>query len=193
MANSYFLKILVFISSFFLFSCSHFQKNEKNTNINIVIHLHEKDSFYNISYKWIFSKMLLQNGNIKAELKNIEFNSNFEQINISQKDDLKKLTDLVNDNNIHIFFIKELKSNNKKEVLRGFFYFRERCKKIILISDKANRSTIAHEIGHFFGLEHSTDSLNTMSTKQRKKNSKFNEKQLKFMKRQIIKNKLFCY
>lgn len=102
----------------------------------------------------------------------------------------------VNDGRIHIFFIDEFYLYGEIRNTNGLHVHINYCRSVILIKRDTDKLTIAHEIGHFFGLEHFFDNqLNIMSSPffGRKKDAYFLKWQIDKIIKDIYQREMLCY
>ncbi len=76
---------------------------------------------------------------------------------------------------VHIAVAGPLRRPRKRATTRGSWLPRQR---VIVLSTEANRTTLSHEIGHAFGLEHERAAKNLMCSCDRDPQARFSELQL---------------
>jgi hypothetical protein len=90
---------------------------------------------------------------------------------------------------IHIIVIdKAYKDDtpNSKEVGGLHAARSQRCIQFIMITDNKRKDTLVHELGHFFGLNHSRDQANIMNGNERKSQASLTTEQINKMRRGAI-------
>ena len=98
---------------------------------------------------------------------------------------------------IHIFIVDKIidvKDGNVSTV--GFYHYdgKNKCKRSIYLTLSAKSITLAHELGHFFGLDHVNDIDNIMHAplNRRRKSAGFSQKQIKAIVKSAKKYEVKC-
>jgi hypothetical protein len=88
---------------------------------------------------------------------------------------------------INVFVVQRLKDIDRKDRFISGVHWRLRRqlnRRYIILSEKASATTLAHELGHYFGNRHSPIDNNIMSYKRSNPNSvRFNKKQGRTLRR----------
>lgn len=79
------------------------------------------------------------------------------------------------DDGVHIAIAGPLRRPRKRASTRGSWLPRQR---VIVLSTEANRTTLSHEIGHAFGLDHEPAAKNLMCSCDRAPGARFSQLQL---------------
>jgi len=85
------------------------------------------------------------------------------------------LAELGTDRGVHIAIAGPLRRPRKRATTRGSWLPRQR---VIVLSIEANRTTLSHELGHAFGLEHERAAKNLMCSCDRDPQARFSDMQL---------------
>ncbi len=98
---------------------------------------------------------------------------------------------------INVYFVNDIVSNST-EYLAGIYYYLMSSpdSDYIVISSIASKSTLIHEFGHYFGLDHENkDSENIMNENRDRDNNNlhFLQEQINKMKMKLILNKMIKY
>lgn len=97
------------------------------------------------------------------------------------------------DGKIHVFFVHKILENGKDAKLNGVYFTKGACNSFILIQDRTDIITIAHEIGHYLSLEHvKDDTLNVMNDERRIQEADFEPQQINKMRRKIREQRILC-
>lgn len=165
--------------------CAHkFEKQDKEI-ISVVIHARSKhDIEVLLPILLRYSSPILADA--KVHLRIVE--TNFDVPKLSTKyEDLDEFLKY-DDGNVHVFFVHEYIKFLQVQVA-GVRFSENLCSQVIIITDKTSKTTLAHEIGHFFGLYHHSDHGNIMHSGKRDKWPLFNYSQINKMHANIEKRK----
>jgi hypothetical protein len=84
---------------------------------------------------------------------------------IATTDDRDSLAPLAAaDGTVHVFVVEKVADKDKDGVIGGVTWMHGRRRYIIVSHDDAKDDTLAHELGHFFGLSHTTDPHDLMTS-----------------------------
>lgn len=195
--------IAILLSLAFISTCAgnnHVLKHENYNHSNILVipivfHVRNKDDILiRIPKYWLtHSEPLFLDGNIKPVIVGIRYDVPNLKPDIKNKKEMSKFFDKSNDGSIHIFFVENIKDKGKETLYNGVHEYKNMCESFILIQDKTEIKTMAHEIGHYLGLDHFYKSeLNVMNDKNRSKKARFSKDQIKTMRQGILNQYLFC-
>ena len=139
------------------------------------------------------SKPLFLDGKINPVISEIVFDVPDTKPNIDTKKTKDKFFDLSKDGRIHIFFVDSIYEDNQRTSYNGVYQYRSMCNSFILIQDNTRVKTIAHEIGHYLGIDHTIgDESNIMNKGDRTMQARFNSEQLAIMRKNIRNQRIFC-
>lgn len=187
-----------------LFTCTNeeYQTNIPNADIleiPIVFHVrNENDVNYRIPKYWNeMSEPLFQSGRIRPIISEIRFDVPDVEPDIDNKDSRNKFYKMSKDGRIHIFFVDDIfHSNYGKTIYHGIYKYKSMCNSYIIIQDNSDEKTIAHEIGHYLGLDHCMDAHNVMNDSMangiRNPEAGFTNSQFEFMRKNIREQQFFC-
>jgi len=175
----------VFLLIFAIFcGCAHNIDKSDFQTVSIVVHARSEHDVKKILPILLrHSEPVLLDARIKLEI--IEIRYEIPELDVTFSD-LDKFADF-DDGNIHVFFVHEYRKSlsNKFAGIQYSKNWTPCAPQIILITDKTSWTTLAHEIGHFFGLDHSSDLDNIMHSGNRSKNADFNDSQIARMHHMI--------
>ena len=86
------------------------------------------------------------------------------------------------DGTVHVFIVEKLADKDKDGVIGGVTWLHGRHRYIIVSRDDGKEDTLAHELGHFFGLSHTTDPHDLM-TSDRERGGTLTDEQLAIVRR----------
>jgi hypothetical protein len=86
------------------------------------------------------------------------------------------------DGTVHVFIVEKLADKDKDGVIGGVTWLHGRRRYIIVSRDDGKDDTLAHELGHFFGLSHTTDPHDLM-TSDRERGGTLTDLQLAIVRR----------
>ena len=189
------------IAFFLLISCANAPNSSKqacsnkslsNTDISVVIHVRSLSDLERASYLMEEpAKVFLSHG-IKIHIDKIVFsNQSSIELDIVGTPDFRR-EGFEEDEKVHIFFINTLYGDDDDELYGLHVKTANRCKTYILIPDNTDILTIAHEIGHEYGLSHSHDRNNVMESGNRLEGATFTHSQIEIMKKEISKKNAEC-
>ena len=103
--------------------------------------------------------------------------------NIATTDDRDALAPLAaDDGTVHVFVVATLADKDKDGRIGGVTWMHGRHRYIIVSHDDGKPDTLAHELGHFFGLSHTTDPHDLM-TSEREPGGTLTDAQLAIVRR----------
>lgn len=178
MKNKY---ILLFILLTCL-SCAHSRKSligAGGQEISINMHLHVEstshiDLYTNVPLFWGFiEKMVHFSSSIYEDVFEIK------KVTMSFDNTLPKSADIFNrkflnhknDGYVHVYFIPKYYVSRyfEESFVGGYTSTGLGCKNFIIITEDASLSTLAHELGHYFGLHHHKNIKNIMAPGEKRK------------------------
>jgi len=164
---------------------------KQDDTIPIVLHLRsEKDLDVATKLLSYPKKTLLAHG-INVYIDRVIFREEGE-LDIVGTPEMERST-LDEDEKIHIFFIDSLYGDDGEQLYGLHVNFSNRCKSYILIPDETTLSTIAHEIGHEFGLIHTEDRSNIMRSGERASDATFTKEQANIIREGMLSKRKSCY
>jgi hypothetical protein len=84
------------------------------------------------------------------------------------------------DRTIHVFLVERLANKDRKGGWIGGVHWRARARRYIIVSRReALEDTLAHELGHYFGLRHTKAPRNLMTSPGREQPSRLTPRQLR--------------
>lgn len=179
------MKYLFFII-FIIISCLHISNKEHYENcyekytIPAVIHFNIGPGPINLIKLYLDiaeTSREFEKNNISLSFIDIKYDSPYE-INYNSPN-----TEYLHDREvIHIYFVSNV-IQNKNPIIAGY-HKRVSDKAFVVISDFSQPTTLAHEIGHFFGLDHVNNKDNIMDDQRQKTNPNlhFEDKQVNKIK-----------
>ncbi len=191
------LKILIFCC-FFLSGCAslidgrYARDSDSDINLRVVMHVKKMRDAYPIA------------GDVVVGANNVLMHRGMRITHVEIIDDIEKNLRVKNTNNyvmhskfykmtredpgaLHVMIVDKIeRPRSQKENIRGIMIKNEAnaCFVYIAITQNASMLTLAHEIGHMFGLDHVDDHRNVMKTGARREDASFTKEQLNT----IIKN-----
>jgi hypothetical protein len=101
---------------------------------------------------------------------------------VDERDALASLA--ADDGTVHVFVVERVADKDKDGVIGGVTWVHGARRYIIVSHTDGREDTLAHELGHFFGLSHTSDPHDLM-TPQREPGGTLTEAQLKAVKRHV--------
>jgi hypothetical protein len=90
------------------------------------------------------------------------------------------------DRTIHVFLVERLANKDRSGSWIGGVHWRARGRRYIIVSRRgALEDTLAHELGHYFGLRHTKDPRNLMTSPGRERPARLSRWQLRRIRRRV--------
>lgn len=193
------MKYILFFLICLIIACSHtttIRKNdfhEKKIEIPLVIHLNPNYISNINKFREELNKtyIILKNMGLILVVDSIKTDSPL----IIKTHGIKKYRKffklIKNDKKIHVFFVYDIKdkTETKKSIVVGIMC-ENGTKKYITISKESSQTTLAHEIGHYFGLGHINNKKNIMDQDRTKDHYSFTHRQIKKIRRNVEREML---
>jgi hypothetical protein len=182
---------LILTGMLLLSACAHNIERHNVENIYIIVHARSQHDLKVLMPALMrFSSPILADARINIRIKEIRFDVPKVIVSSFDDDEFTKY----DDGDIHVFFVHEFMMLNKSEIAGARLASHgSLCKRAILITDKTNWTTLAHEVGHFFGLDHDKDDeSNIMHTGWRDRNPVFSREQMNKMHTVIKRRRALC-
>lgn len=116
--------------------------------------------------------------------------------NMDIEKDVDLFFNIVNEDHgyIHVFFVDSINSEDHGPLAGAETRRVLPCSKLILLTDLQSDDTLAHEIGHFFGLSHHKNVHNVMNggSTRSDKHTSFSKKQREHMRNKMRHYNLIC-
>lgn len=123
----------------------------------------QDDQFVQLSLDWLNQLFAINNTKIRFHIRDCKslytrnLSNNFLELNMD--DSYEKLDNMINLNNspdvLNVYYVNSIKEDFLTVAVGLYHQTNEGKEGIVLNRTKANyRSTLAHEVGHYFGLEH---------------------------------------
>ena len=105
---------------------------------------------------------------------------------VAQRDDLAALAP--RDGTIHLFVVRKLADKDAPGWINGVTWRHRDRRYLVIAHADALPDTLAHELGHFFGLSHTTAPENLMTAPGRRDGATLDPRQIAIVRRRITKS-----
>jgi hypothetical protein len=181
--------------TFLIAACAHIPEPPENTIVvQIVLHVEsQNDADYLISSMLGTCKKAFESANVVFDV--VAVYHDIPTMVVEHDDNIISFRDLVYDDSVHVFFVDQVQGAGNWNVAGLAVYWSDKpCKSLIIIGDDYRDLTLAHEIGHFFGLDHRKKGKdNIMYTGLfRAHNASFTQGQIQHMRYRMLMHDIMC-
>jgi hypothetical protein len=177
-------------------SCStvplDYGKNTETISIPIVLHLRTEADLEKATVLINNTRATFLEHNIEVYVHKIVFRDN-DKLDVIGAPNYSR--PFFNDEKLDIFFVDTLYDEDLVQLFGAHIKFENsRCRSYVLIPEDTSLTTIAHEIGHEYGLEHTYGNKDNImkSNGDRNDDARFTKEQAEIMKKEILKKQMFC-